>query len=803
MVHLVLHIFTWLACSELFAAAVPRFAIVEETKDIVYISTTHHIYKRVPDNFTLGYVGNGLTPNQLSVIPKVALSQFQQEKDIVSSSIIRHWDDATDRISAKLKLLQDEPNLLQNNFMIGGFCNPSLIFFQQRYLVAARRPDWSPVIVFAWLKKQSDNNADFSIDESSSFLGIGPGVTELRGVSGYNSNGEDPRLFVINEETMLMIRTDVSSKPFRLKIAYFQYEKSDENSHFQLINDTILQPPNYEQTHEHSQKNWSPFLTIQNELYFVYLIHDSLTIVRQNPHKLDYMEIVSDVSNDGKVSSLWQYGPVRGGSPAHRLGKTRYLSFFHSQIPTPNTGPYWHSMYMGAYLFTGNKPFQLLAMSRAPLYNDGWFEGAWMQAYQTLYVYFAVNFYFIDVKTGKIFQNIDLDSCETVRCMEQYNVTLSYGFNDKFGYVATMNLASLVDTMHFFDSGDIVNQYVDVEDIWASPNHLSKKCAVEPADFEADYNPLDFGFKFFNVSSISSPFHFQIALRPHQLIEKSHTKHHGDGQHGKSEEVMQWIADRTLIWKVIDWHFRWLTKVRMNSHGSAAESHWRCLDVGAKTGFYSLLMAQHKCKVDLFESKQSLIDSIKVSVCLNYLHDDIVIHRTAVADGKKVNLTVQSLELRHLPTVDDCIFIENKEKHFALVRIDTDGLELHALRGLKLTIDEMLVEGIILDAYPASWDRLGLTISSGSELLHDILAEKFLPYIIVGTDLCPAEVFTTNSKHDLLIDKHSELKPLSWSDLLGILDTLKIHRYVCNFLFLHNGVSLSKRLESLPFVSSQ
>jgi FkbM family methyltransferase len=433
-----------------------------------------------------------------------------------------------------------------------------------------------------------------------------------------------------------------------------------------------------------------------------------------------------------------------------------------------------------------------------------------MQSFQTLYVYFAVNFYFIEISTGRILQNIDLDLCESLACMKQFNVTLSYGFNDKLGFVATMNLAALVGTLHFFDSGNIMTQYVDVEDIWASKDHMKKKCAVESAEFDAGYNPLDHGYKFINMSTSSSKVHFQMALQPHQFFDKSRYKQHHShslsSSHTKSEEVLQSISDHILMWKVIEWHFQWMLKAKGMGRKLATSSGsetMRCLDIGARSGFYSLLMAQYNCIVDLFESSQSLVDSVKVSVCLNYLHDRIVIHRTAVADGIDGNITnVQSLEIQQLPKADDCIFQENVNKDFALVRIDTDGMEVHVLQGLKSTIDSGLIDAIVLDFCPSCWERIGLSISQGFDELQKLLGDKFSPHIVIGSDMCPHEVFTGSSQHDVLIDEHVNMKGLTWNNVKEILEILKKNHHQCNFLLLQNSHSLSERLETISFPRS-
>lgn len=296
----------------------PKFTILDETNELIYLSS-HGFYQKIPDNETLTYISR-LSYENLTRISYHKLQKFRKEKDIIASSHIKNWDDATDRISDKLQVMQDAPNLITSHFL-GAFCNPSIVYFQKKFLIAGRRSDWKPVIVFAWLNKQT-NLAHFEIDRHSKYLGIGPGITPLTGVTGYDSSGEDPRLFVINDNTLMIIKTDVNQKPFRLRLQYLQYQKNPNNQQeeFLLLNDTMLQPP-IESHLTHAQKNWSPFLTQQNELRFVYILHKSLTVVRMKANgQPGDTEIVSEISNHHNVAKLWEFGQARGGSPAHRIG---------------------------------------------------------------------------------------------------------------------------------------------------------------------------------------------------------------------------------------------------------------------------------------------------------------------------------------------------------------------------------------------------------------------------------------------------------------------------------------------------
>jgi FkbM family methyltransferase len=309
-----------------------------------------------------------------------------------------------------------------------------------------------------------------------------------------------------------------------------------------------------------------------------------------------------------------------------------------------------------------------------------------------------------------------------------------------------------------------------------------------------------------DIAMAGSDVRFQMALKPHQLFDKiktkhqhSHHLHHSlNDSHAGSEETVQSIVEHKSIWKVIEWHFQWLKKVN-----SKDEQMLRCVDIGAKVGFYSLLMAQYDCKVDVFEPQQSLVESLKVSVSLNNLTDRIVIHRTAVADGKVTNTReVELMEGRPLPTADDCLFQENAGKKFAMIRIDNDGLELHSLQGLKATIENGLVEAILLMFCPSCWERIGLLSCEGFKMFERLFADHYSLSILVRTEWCPDELFAESSTVGALVDKNTSLKSTTFKVLREMLEIFKTKQYKCNIFLLHKGHSLDKRLEIVSFSKS-
>jgi predicted GH43/DUF377 family glycosyl hydrolase len=120
------------------------------------------------------------------------------------------------------------------------------------------------------------------------------------------------------------------------------------------------------------EKSWVPFDYLR-DLYLAYSIA---------PHR-----IFSYEPNSGKCSEAamtnpdlqWDWGILRGGTPALQLPSGDYLAFFHSVITMASV----HSKdreiphyFMGAYTFEGHPPFAIKSMSKVPLAAEGFYSGA-------------------------------------------------------------------------------------------------------------------------------------------------------------------------------------------------------------------------------------------------------------------------------------------------------------------------------------------------------------------------------------------------------------------------------------------
>lgn len=118
-------------------------------------------------------------------------------------------------------------------------------------------------------------------------------------------------------------------------------------------------------------------------------------------------------------------------------GRDHYLSFFHSLHTNQYCHPTFENYYFGAIIFssapasmsgppghsrTGDSTgehastasFTVTAVSKVPFYHSGWYEGKWLTrkkgwAVGIEYVFFPMNFYFVDTHTGDVLQVLAID----------------------------------------------------------------------------------------------------------------------------------------------------------------------------------------------------------------------------------------------------------------------------------------------------------------------------------------------------------------------------------------------------------
>jgi len=126
------------------------------------------------------------------------------------------------------------------------------------------------------------------------------------------------------------------------------------------------------------EKNWVPFI-YNSELLLAYYLF---------PHKifrplLEGSECCELVAKS-YPSVTWEWGELRGGTPALPINQDCYLGFFHSQIFTKTV----HSnntvtphYFMGAYLFSLKPPFEIKYISPEPIVGKNFYHGLLYEHY--------------------------------------------------------------------------------------------------------------------------------------------------------------------------------------------------------------------------------------------------------------------------------------------------------------------------------------------------------------------------------------------------------------------------------------
>lgn len=204
----------------------------------------------------------------------------------------------------------------------GDICYPSLTYFQNRYLALGRHRNLDPVILFSWMD-HNPNDQSYTANLTTEYLGLGPGYQILQPVS---VRGEDPRTLVLNDTTLAVFTSTKLIWPVRMLITYIKVV-SDTDNHLvtsadsfsnkmrlQVVQEIVIQPPS---NPDHHQKNWGPFLH-KNKLHFLTFEDSKFTVVTQvvsNETQTEY--VPSFQSNHFK----WDYGHLRGGTPARLIGK--------------------------------------------------------------------------------------------------------------------------------------------------------------------------------------------------------------------------------------------------------------------------------------------------------------------------------------------------------------------------------------------------------------------------------------------------------------------------------------------------
>ncbi|RYH29705.1 hypothetical protein EON65_07580 [archaeon] len=244
----------------------------------------------------------------------------------------------------------------------------------------------------------------------------------------------DPRLYLHNRHLYIEHFRQVGKRHYVLYADRLHYNASFDALH---VHPPVRQFVVEGELGSRPQKNWAAFEFQPNRhtkssILYVYSI---------NPHRILHQHCVEHTVNlnmttvslteyvpTPNLPVLWQYGELRGGSPAkviHTLHGNRYLTFFHSQYLDSNTGMLTY--YMGAYLFQAHPPFAMTHITPDIIACKQCYNEEYGIAYKALdYILFPMGF--VIRERGQI-------------------LFVSVGRNDNSAYILKINKTALVDYM--------------------------------------------------------------------------------------------------------------------------------------------------------------------------------------------------------------------------------------------------------------------------------------------------------------------------------------------------------------------
>lgn len=141
---------------------------------------------------------------------------------------------------------------------------------------------------------------------------------------------------------------------------------------------------------ERSEKNWVPF-EYKGELFLAYSIV---------PHRILrplYGQSICEPVASTLSKMKWDWGVLRGGTPALLDENGEYLAFFHcskSMATVHSKGKSIPHYFMGAYTFNGSPPFDLTGISPFPIVGQKFYHGPAHKTWKPLVVVFPGGYVF-------------------------------------------------------------------------------------------------------------------------------------------------------------------------------------------------------------------------------------------------------------------------------------------------------------------------------------------------------------------------------------------------------------------------
>ena len=400
---------------------------------LYYIDVTGGSMHSVPDQYTASRLGwkNDSTTLSASLVdiakyighPLPTLVPLSKTADYVLAAEL-------DRIA-----IIQYPKVIISSDYIGDFFHPCVCRIPNgSFLMVSRgwQTKYEEIPRFHHLQ-ESSSSSSVSYEISNQELDINYGNCSMRG-------REQVRMIMMPDKKTIHLSFAVPAKKRPTKMHSAELSFSATSNQYVISNQKhMLWRGVYRGL---SQKNWVPFV-YQSEIHFVQNIFP-FTVITQNksmPNSevcaIQEMTTVSiDTSCIANSSDIqWAHGTLRGGTQALPVGPGGdYLSFFHSLFPT---NAQWNgiffpdSYWMGAYTFSAKKPFKITGISRVPIVERRWYQGAWFQMKKQPffgYIIYPMGFEVVKDASGKV-------------------IILSLSTQDRHGFLVRINYTALMNSM--------------------------------------------------------------------------------------------------------------------------------------------------------------------------------------------------------------------------------------------------------------------------------------------------------------------------------------------------------------------
>ena len=384
-----------------------------------YLVTPRNIARLIPDAASLELLDPYVMPAVTS------LEELQKTHTVGEPLPVIAYKDKSPDDCLRIYFLKSDALNGKDIFLhyrnLGEYMNPSVFHFRGRLLMVvplqvgptgSEHRKATGTIEFKW---QNDSAYPFYTTEP--YLGV---ANEVARLNIQYFVGEDPRVLYYNESMFQIYFTYgmgwIGKGHQKMGLAEVRYDESEQCIKVAYMASPIMGKAPLDMSG--NQKNWSPFLH-RGEALLVQSIHP-LVVVQLHGYGTD--DVVASIKARVDYSLPTKLGSPRGGTNAIALGNNTYLAFYHIRTRLPWAG--MNTYLYGAYVFSA-EPYAMVKFSPTPIMEPReLYEAKWASR-------------FIDYCIYPMY----------ISRLSHDTLHISFGHQDRFGYIATMNLTRLLDSL--------------------------------------------------------------------------------------------------------------------------------------------------------------------------------------------------------------------------------------------------------------------------------------------------------------------------------------------------------------------